>query len=109
MGKKDIRENFRKSVFERDKYTCRVCNKKYTKEQVYFLDAHHITDRNEMPNGGYVRENGITVCKDSCHMEVEKFHITEGKEWIPGLHPDDLYNLINSSYEEAFNKSEKLL
>jgi hypothetical protein len=68
------------------------------------LDAHHITDRSLMPNGGYLLENGITVCKDSCHMLCEKFHITNGKDWNKNLHPDDLYNKIKSSYILAYLK-----
>lgn len=37
-----------------------------------------------------------------------KFHITEGKEWEDGMHPDDLYRMIGSSKEIALAKSEKL-
>ncbi len=102
MSKKDTRKSFRNSVFERDDYTCHVCKNKGTVET---LDAHHITDRSEMPNGGYVKENGITVCKEDCHFKVEKFHIFEGKEWEDGLHPDDLYKMVGSSKEEAIAKS----
>ena len=103
MDKKDLRKCFRNSVFLRDNYTCQICGiSKHENE----LDAHHITDRHEMPNGGYVLENGITVCKESCHLLVEKFHISDNKEWNIGLHPDDLYNKINSSYELAFKISE---
>ena len=105
MGKKDIRKNFRDEVFKRDKLTCRVCG---TKRDEEFLDAHHITDRSEMPNGGYVKENGITVCKEDCHFRVEKYHISEGEEWEEGLHPDDLYRMIGTSKEEATRKSERL-
>ena len=83
MGKKDIRKNFRDSVFTRDKYTCKVCD---TKSEEELLDAHHITDRNEMPNGGYVKENGITVCKVECHPFVEAFHVSQGDWWEEGLH-----------------------
>lgn len=107
MGKKDIRKNFRDAVFTRDKNTCKVCGK--VQEDINLLDAHHISDRSKMPNGGYVKENGITVCKDVCHLKVEWFHITEGKEWNDGLHPDDLYRMIGSSNELAIKKSEKLL
>lgn len=82
-----------------------MCGKKRTGEE---LDAHHITDRNEMPKGGYVPENGITVCKEDCHFKVELFHINEGKEWSDGLHPNDLYKMIGSSYELAIRKSEQL-
>ena len=105
MGKKDIRKNFRDEVFKRDKFTCRVCGTKRAEE---FLDAHHITDRNEMPNGGYVKENGITVCKEDCHFRVEKYHISEGEEWDEGLHPNDLYRMIGTSKDEATRKSERL-
>ena len=106
MSKKDIRNNFRNSVFERDNYTCQVCGL-YNKN-VDFFDAHHITDRSLMPFGGYVKENGITLCKDTCHIKCEKFHISDGLEWEEGLHPDDLYKKINSSKELAIKKSLEL-
>lgn len=61
-----------------------------------------------MPNGGYVKENGITLCEGDCHMAAEKFHITEGKEWVEGLHPNALYKMIGSSYEITVAVSEKL-
>ncbi len=102
-NKKQIREQFKTAVFKRDKNTCQVCNKKHLDTET--LDAHHITDRNEMPNGGYVKENGITLCKDECHMKCEKFHISGGSEWVEGLHPDDLYKIIGSSKELAIEKS----
>jgi 5-methylcytosine-specific restriction endonuclease McrA len=101
-NKKQIREDFRQSVFKRDNFTCKVCN---TKRSVDELDSHHITDRNEMPNGGYVKENGITVCIENCHLKVELFHISNGEKWEEGLHPDDLYKIIKSSKELAIEKS----
>lgn len=66
--------------------------------------------------GGYVKENGITLCKyneegleeGSCHMMAEKFHISDGQEWEEGMHPDDLYKMIGSSKEVAIKVSEKL-
>ena len=106
MSKKKIRETFRNEVFKRDKNTCKVCNKKYA--DVEMLDAHHITDRHEIVSGGYVKENGITLCKEACHMRCEKFHISGGSEWEAGLHPDDLYKLIGSSKELAIQKSNEL-
>jgi 5-methylcytosine-specific restriction endonuclease McrA len=110
MNKKQkVRDNFRESVFKRDKHKCRRCGKPATQIK---LDAHHITDRHDMPNGGYVAANGITLCDDgtpdSCHMLAEKFHISGGKEWEPGMHPNDLYAMINSSYEMAYAASERL-
>ena len=41
-------------------------------------------------------------------MAAEKFHITEGKEWVEGLHPNALYKMIGSSYEITVAVSEKL-
>jgi hypothetical protein len=41
-------------------------------------------------------------------MRCEKFHMTEGSSWSPGLHPHDLYELIRSSHEEAIEASNKL-
>lgn len=105
-NKKQIRNDFKVAVFKRDG-GCRVCGKLISINFNEF-DAHHITDRNEMPNGGYVLENGITVCKIDCHFQVELFHITEGEEWNENLHPDDLYKLIGSSKELAIKKSNKL-
>jgi hypothetical protein len=116
-SKEKIRRNFRDSVFDRDGYCCKHCGNGpvYESPEAVF-DAHHITDRKEMPNGGYVKENGIALCKynnegseeGSCHMKAEKFHITQGKEWEPGMHPDELYKLIGSSYEGAVTASEKI-
>lgn len=107
--KKELRNKFKQDVFKRDNYSCKWCGEKYSKETSdSFLDAHHITDRNEMPNGGYVKDNGISLCKDECHMKAEKFHISGGIEWEPGMHPDELYKLIGSSKEEAVKASEKL-
>ena len=111
-NKKQIRKKFRDEVFDRDGYKCAWCGMPNTGDN---MDAHHITDRNDMPNGGYVKENGISLCKegekgfeDSCHMKAEKFHISGGVEWNEGMHPDDLYELIGSSKELAIEKSERL-
>lgn len=102
MNKKQIRENFRNSVFKRDKNKCVFCFKTEN------LDAHHITDRNEIPNGGYVLENGITLCSEH-HLMAEKYHMTNKKEYVEGFHPNQLYEKINSSYEIAKEKAEKLV
>lgn len=127
-NKKNIRANFRNEVFKRDNYTCQICGYgvfRINPEEEF--DAHHITDRKEMPNGGYVKENGITVCKKSrpqwrllgtededkftmlsCHMRCEKYHISGGNEFEKGLQPDDLYKIIKSSKELAIKKSKLL-
>ena len=115
MNKKEIREKFKREVFKRDNYTCKVCKKVYGIENSNLLDAHHIVDRSEIISGGYVKENGITVCKEpllsfetSCHMKCEKYHISSGNECEEGLHPDDLYKLIKSSKDLAIEKSKLL-
>jgi len=101
-NKKMIREAFRNAVFERDEHQCKTCGEKSD-----ILDAHHITDRNEMPNGGYVAENGISLCPE-CHLKAEQYHISEKTEHYPDFHSNDLYNLINSSFEKAWKASEML-
>ena len=100
-NKQKIREQFRQQVFKRDGNKCSFCDKT-TK-----LDAHHITDRSLMPNGGYVKENGITLCPEH-HYDAEMFNISAGDTWIIGMHPNDLYNRINSSIDLAIDKSERL-
>lgn len=101
--KKMIRARFRTVVFERDGNMCAMCD--YVPDREGSLDAHHITDRNDMPNGGYVLQNGITLCAD-CHVEAEKFHSTG--EIVTGFTPTDLYKVIGSSHEEAVKASERL-
>lgn len=102
-----IRANFRNAVFGRDDYRCRVCGK--TSD----LDAHHITNRNDMPYGGYVTENGISLC-EYCHIKAE-----DVDQYVRGLRPDgddldnsylniELYKLIGSSKEIATKACERL-
>lgn len=112
--KKLIRQNFRTACYTRDGHKCRACgvtseqwrvaNKAVVTGDTY-LDAHHITDRNLMPNGGYVKENGISLCPD-CHIKAEIYHSTGTP--VEGYAPDDLYKLINSNLEKAIKASEKL-
>ena len=98
--KQAVREAFRNAVFERDKHKCKICGSPA-------VDSHHIVDRTEMPNGGYVLENGISLC-NRCHIQAEQFHITGGKSWTHEMHPSDLYKLIGSSKEKAIEASELL-
>ena len=102
--KKKIRQNFRTSVFARDGYKCRKCGAENVD-----LDAHHITDRNEMPNGGYVKENGISLCQEKCHIKAEVFHSSNGEHCVEGFHPNDLYELIGSNEKDAFDASIMLI
>lgn len=108
-NKKQVRAAFRDSVYKRDKYTCRACGRKFSIDTAEEnLDAHHVTNRNEMPNGGYVKENGISLCKHgspSCHEKAEA--VLNGEE-IPGFSKEELYAKIGSSYDLAVKASERL-
>lgn len=99
--KKEIRDKFRSSVFKRDRNKCRMCSFNEPDK----LDAHHITDRKLMPNGGYVVENGISLCPE-CHVRAEAFHSTGTP--VLGYSPEDLYTIIGSSYNQAIEASKKL-
>lgn len=104
--KKQVRAAFRSAVFTRDGYSCRCCGFKSSPAKAEDeLDAHHITDRTEMPNGGYVAENGISVCA-TCHEKAETHH--RGEPVPAGYSPPELYAKIGSSYERAVKASEKL-
>ncbi len=104
--KKIIRKAFRDACYKRDGFRCAMCGMKSSKEKAEEeLDAHHVTDRRLMPNGGYVKENGISLCAE-CHEKAEVFHSTGTS--VEGYSPEDLYKKINSSYELAVEASEKL-
>jgi len=105
--KQIIRDNFREAVFKRDGYKCKKCG---VSQKVIKLDAHHITNREAMPNGGYVAENGISLCDspDGCHMKAEQYYISNGESYPEGFHPNELYALVKSSYDMAVKASERL-
>ena len=98
LEKKMVRNVFFNRVHERDR-VCRVCGDPKGK-----LDAHHITDRHKMPNGGYVPENGILLC-EKCHKLAEE-HMND--EIVAHYTPRWFYNMINSSHEKAYDASLKL-
>ncbi len=52
--------NWRWIVFERDNYTCLMCQRNNQ------LNAHHILPRKEYPEKAFDPENGLTLCED-CH------------------------------------------
>lgn len=119
MNKKQIRKEFRDSVFTRDKFACKCCGikgkdrqggdlwKKFhsSDKNLVDLDSHHIISRDLFNNGGYVASNGITVC-DICHLKCEQYWITGTP--VSGFSVDDLYNLINSSEEKAIKDDKNL-
>lgn len=104
--KKLVRKKFRDAVFGRSKHRCEMCGFRSSPEKVdEELDAHHITDRNLLPAGGYVRSNGISLC-DQCHIWAEEFHSTHTAH--PGYAPEDLYRKIGSSEGQARLDSSNL-
>ena len=110
QSKKAVRKEFRDTTFKRDGYKCRCCGFKSSIARAEEeLDAHHITPREEMPGGGYVKENGISLCKGedgrSCHEKAEL--VLKGDD-IPGFAPDQLYKLIGSSRARAVLSRERL-
>jgi hypothetical protein len=57
---------WRKSVFERDNYTCQMCGARGVK-----LNAHHIFPYAHFPEKRYDIKNGITLCIP-CHQKWHK-------------------------------------
>jgi 5-methylcytosine-specific restriction endonuclease McrA len=95
------RKQFNQDCLERDNHKCVFCP--ITED----LDVHHITDRHELENGGYVMSNGITLCSFH-HLAVEEYHMTNGESCSDGMWPDDLYKVINSSKEMAIEDAKNL-
>jgi len=60
-------EEWRKKVFERDLYTCRICG-----EIGGRLEADHIKSWAEYPTLRFSLENGRTLCHD-CHTKTENW------------------------------------
>jgi hypothetical protein len=68
------RDEFRKQVFQRDKYVCCNCGFKGILDsdgEPINLDAHHIIERRLWPDGGYYVDNGASVC-EPCHILAEQ-------------------------------------
>ncbi len=99
--KKMVRQKFRDSVLKRDRNKCVFC------KQTENIDVHHITDRTLMPYGGYVRENGISLCPEHYKM-AEMYHQSDGETCAEGFHPTQLYRKVGSSYEKALEASRRL-
>lgn len=115
-GKREVRRRFREAVFKRDRNTCVVCG--LVSADGTEIDAHHVWPREKMPNGGYVRENGVTLCDHAktgtsatgCHARAERIlaaHLELGEDLPTEGDPDHevgphaLYQKIKSSRAQA--------
>jgi hypothetical protein len=122
--KRDVRRCFREAVLQRDGLACVVCGRYSPMGNE--LDAHHVWPREKMPYGGYVCENGVTLCDhvksgglsfEGCHAKAERVlaaFFEEGREF-PALgepdyefSPSALYVKIGSSLEQAIAASSRL-
>jgi predicted restriction endonuclease len=97
--KHQLRQRFNEKCLKRDNYTCMMCG--LTDRT---LDVHHIMNRGDMPNGGYVPENGITLCP-ICHVRAESTYFNALS--IVGFSVTELYEKIGSSFEKALKASEE--
>lgn len=59
---------WRKKVFERDLYHCRICE-----QNTDNLQAHHIKPFSVFPDLMFNLENGITLCLE-CHNKIHKYY-----------------------------------
>lgn len=66
---------WRKSVFARDNYTCMCCGKRSHSGDLLTLNAHHVKNWADNPHSRFDVDNGITLCNE-CHT---RFHSEYGK------------------------------
>lgn len=70
-----IYKHWRKIVFKRDNYTCKICGKRGG------INAHHLESVSKNINLIYKVWNGITLCKN-CHKQ---FHKDNGNKTTPEI------------------------
>ena len=74
---------WREGIFERDNYTCQMCEKRGRR-----LNAHHIYKFSDFPELRLIKNNGITLCKE-CHDNiygVEELYIEYFQEILKDKH-----------------------
>lgn len=76
MTKNITRKEFREQCFNRDNHTCVVpwCDEDAE-------DAHHIIERAEWEDGGYIPQNGASVCEKH-HRHAEENEIPPQAFWL---------------------------
>lgn len=75
LDRRDLVENinWRKSIYEKDNYTCQKCKKRGNEIK---LNAHHINNYSSDTENRFNINNGITLCIE-CH---KKFHRNYGNK-----------------------------
>lgn len=61
-------EEWRKSVYRRDNWTCQRCNKRLRSKDII---AHHIMEFVKYKKLRYELKNGVTLCR-SCHLLIHR-------------------------------------
>lgn len=68
----DVYKAWRKSVFERDNYTCQICGARSKKGDAVYLEADHIVPFTLHPDLIFSVSNGRTLCL-KCHRMTKTF------------------------------------
>lgn len=95
---------WRKGVFERDKYTCQCCGANSTNTKGNYLVGHHIYNWKNFEDLRYSVDNGITLCLH-CHHEFHKKYgvynnnLKQIKEFIEHRRKDMLNKREKQSFE----------
>lgn len=76
------RQKFRQTCVDRDNSQCIVpwCNETVTSDPDGKGDVHHIIERKLWENGGYVEQNGVSICSKH-HKDAEKKYIPPQAFW----------------------------
>lgn len=101
------RDQFRESVFKRDKHACVICGDGV--HNGVAIDAHHIIERRLWSDGGYYLDNGATLCdkgKLGCHYKAETTWISVDDVRIAAgilnaIIPEDMYS--DNTYDKWGN------
>lgn len=99
------RESFRQDCCERDDATCVIpwCGEEVTPNPDGPGEQHHIIERELWPDGGYISENGASVCNEH-HRHAEANHIPPQAFWywigLEGVTPDGMPKDVNKWGEE---------
>lgn len=72
IRKSFIYKLWKKSVFEKDDYTCQECRKRGGK-----LNAHHLKPFATYPELRFAIDNGITLCIP-CHRKIDHIQLLSG-------------------------------